>query len=52
MKVLFSSFQMNGNTVRFDPKSNKLEPHCITKQTVSHESTVQELLKEWYHCMV
>ena len=37
--VLFSSFQnlvtLNGLTHR------KLEPHCISKQTAPHESTVQ-----------
>ena len=25
----------------FDPQTKKLEPHCITKQTAPHESTVQ-----------
>ena len=25
----------------FDPQTKKLEPHCITKQTALHESTVQ-----------
>ena len=40
MKVLFSSFLRNGHTAWFDPQTEKLEPHCITKQTASHESTV------------
>ena len=41
LKVLFSSFPKNGQTAWFDPQTKKLEPHCITKQTAPHESTVQ-----------
>ena len=41
MKVLFSSFPKNGHTAWFDPQTKKLEPHCNTKQTAPHESTVQ-----------
>ena len=39
MKVLFSSFPKN------DPQTKTLEPHCKTKQTVPHESTVQAVTK-------
>ena len=28
-------------TARFDSQTQKLEPHCITKQTAPQESTVQ-----------
>ena len=41
MKVLFSSFPKNAHTAWFDPQTKKLEPHCITKHTAPHESTVQ-----------
>ena len=41
MKVLFSSFPKNDHTAWFDPQTKKLEPLCITKQTVPYESTVQ-----------
>ena len=41
MKVLFSSFPKNAHTAWFYPQTKKLEPHCITKQTAPHESTVQ-----------
>ena len=47
IKVLFSSCAKNGHTARFDPQTKKLEPHCITKQTAPHESTAQQLSKEW-----
>ena len=40
MKVLFSSYPNDGHIAWFDPRTNKLEPHCITKQTAPHESTV------------
>ena len=38
-KVLFAP--KNVNTAWFDSQTKKLEPHCITKQTAPHESTVQ-----------
>ena len=41
MKVLFSSFSKNAHTAWFDPQTKKLQPHCNTKQTAPHESTVQ-----------
>ena len=41
MKELFSIFPKNNHTAWFDPQTKKLEPHCITKQTAPHESTVQ-----------
>ena len=39
MKVLFSSFAKNGHTAWFDPQTEKLEQHCITKQKAPHDST-------------
>ena len=37
--ILFSTFRKNGHTPWFDPRSKKLEPHCISEQTVPHETT-------------
>ena len=47
MKVLFSSFTKNGHIGWVDTQSKKLQPHCSTKQTAPHESTVQYFSKEW-----
>ena len=41
MKAQFSSFPKNAHTALFYTQTKKLEPHCITKQTAPHESTVQ-----------
>ena len=30
VKVLLSSFHLNGNTIRFHPQTQKLEPPCAT----------------------
>ena len=48
MKVLWRSFSKNGYTAWFDPQTKELEPHCIKKQIVPHESTVEKLFKNGY----
>ena len=47
MRVLLSSFHLNGNTIGFHPQTQKLELH--TKQIVPCESTAEEILFEWQH---
>ena len=41
MEVLLSSFQLNGHTLGIHTKTQKLEQHCIVKQTAQHGSTAQ-----------
>ena len=48
-KVLLSSFHLNGHTIGSHPQTQKLEPPCTTKLTVSLESTAQLLSFEQSH---
>ena len=43
MKVLFSNILKNGHIVSFDQQTQKLESHCITKETAPHESSDQKV---------
>ena len=45
MKVLLKGFHLNGNTIGFDPQTQKLELH--TKYVVPCESTAEEVSFEW-----
>ena len=47
MKVLLKRLHLNGHTIGFHPQTQHLEPH--TKQTVSCESTAEEVAFEWSH---
>ena len=47
MKVLLSSVPKNGQTAWFDPQTEKLEPHCIIKQTAS-QGCPNKQLEGWF----
>ena len=49
MKELLKRFHLKGNTIGFDPQTQKLELHRDTKCIVPCESTAEEASFEWSH---